>query len=74
MMGARTRRSLLLRAVPDTIDTIADRHRPSFVGDVLICARDEEIWPCDCRQALDALGVPRPPFVSAIGHIVDREE
>lgn len=51
------------------MDQIARRHLSLLIepGDsavrevsgVQISSRDEEIWPCDARQLLDGLGVPR---------------
>jgi hypothetical protein len=63
-------RGPLMRTTPDALDVIASRHTPSMVAGVdddsdvravLICSRDEELWPCDARQLLDRLGVERPP-------------
>lgn len=65
------RRTLLMRVKPDPLDTIAGRHEPLLLDQALLCSRCEEIYPCDSRQLLDMLGVPRPPFTDAIGHRVD---
>lgn len=65
------RRPPMMRIAPEDLGTIERRHTPMHMPEVLICSRCEEIWPCDARQLLDRLGVPRPSFVDAVGHRVD---
>jgi hypothetical protein len=64
---------LLVRTQPDSLQEIATRHTPLRMEDALLCPRCDEIWPCDSRQLLDHLGVPRTPFINLFGHVVDGE-
>ena len=68
-MATKQRKGPLMRIAPDPLEDIAARHTPTMIESgtddadvvgVLICSRDEEIWPCDARQLRDRLGVARP--------------
>lgn len=67
MQSEAKSRPPLMRTAPDDFDTIVRRHTPGLMHGVLLCWRCDEIWPCDSRQLLDRLGVPRPPFTDEIG-------
>jgi len=70
-MNVQRRRGFLVRVAPDALGEIAGRHTPLCVDDALLCSRCDEIWPCDSRQLLDRLDIPRPAFENRFGHIVD---